>query len=206
MYLTRLWLNLDDPTARADLADPYQLHSTLARLMSDSDTAKPSRFLWRCEQNGASPPTVLLQSEVEPNWGRMAERHGSWALRHGTKTFDPEAFARHHGPLRFRLQANPSVCRTGKRHGLFRDADQLEWLSRRGTAHGFSLLSAGVSQAMRLVGARHKSRGTIVVHSVLFDGFLAVTGPTQFAEAMQLGVGRAKHMGLGLLSVAISRL
>ena len=59
-------------------------------------------------------------------------------------------FAQMHGEangqlLRFRLRANPTVTRAGKRHGLTSQGAQLAWLQRQGERGGFQLVSCGVS-------------------------------------------------------------
>lgn len=50
MFLHRIHLDPRCREARRDLADPYQLHSTLCRAFSKPDTKCPeSEFLWRQE-------------------------------------------------------------------------------------------------------------------------------------------------------------
>ncbi len=202
MYLTQIHLNLSHPHARGDVADPYQMHSTLARLMSSSDDAAPSHFLWRCEAAGPQSFQLLLQSDAAPHQSRLDGSHVGWASAIQTKQFDLEAMLGRAASFRFRLRANPSVCREGKRHGLFREGEQLAWLSRQGERSGFRVESATVSQAGRVVGQRRKGAHPVTVYAALFDGFLQVTDATSLRGAVQQGVGRAKHMGLGLLSLA----
>lgn len=202
MYLTRIYLNLSHHHARGDVADPYQMHSTLARLMSSSDDAAPSHFLWRCEAAGPQSFQLLLQSDEAPHQSRLDDSHAGWATVIQTKQFDPAAMLSRSTSFRFRLRANPSVCREGKRHGLFREEEQLAWLSRQGERHGFRVESAAVGQNGRLVGQRRKGAHPVIVYAALFDGVLQVTDADALCCAVQQGVGRAKHMGLGLLSLA----
>jgi len=119
----------------------------------------------------------------------LSERLGLDGLRVGAK-------------FRYRLKANPSKMdiRTGKRTGLFKIEEQADWLSRQGVIRGFSVLSAHMSQAGQLEGKRN-SGGGIKVYGVLIDGVLEVTAPEKFKQAVEDGVGHAKAMGLGLLSV-----
>ncbi len=202
MYLTRIQLNLSNHHARGDVADPYQMHSTLARLMSSSDDAVPSHFLWRCEAAGFQAFQLLLQSDAEPNQWRLDGSHAGWASTIQTKQFDPAAMLRSSRSFRFRLRANPSICREGKRHGLFREEEQSAWFSRQGERNGFRVESATVSQTGRLVGQRRKGAHPVIVYAALFDGVLQVTDANALCCAVRQGVGRAKHMGLGLLSLA----
>jgi len=116
--------------------------------------------------------------------------------------------------FRFRLRANPTVNRDGKRLGLLRLEDQEKWIARKGTQHGFSLpklasfdlsdstterVDVRISQERMLGGTQHAGNG-IRVFSVLYDGVLGVTNADEFRKAMQSGIGHGKVMGLGLLS------
>jgi CRISPR system Cascade subunit CasE len=118
--------------------------------------------------------------------------------------------------LRFRLRANPSVCRDGKRFGLMRTEEQEGWIGRQSELHGFSLSQLGsldldenprrrldvrISQEQMLRGKQHRGNG-IRVFAVLYDGILTVTQPERFVNALETGIGHGKVMGLGLLSIA----
>jgi CRISPR system Cascade subunit CasE len=119
----------------------------------------------------------------------LSERLGLNALRPGAK-------------FRYRLRANTSKTDilTGKRLGLFKTAEQTDWLSRQGVIRGFSVFSAHLSQSGLLEGKRNAGGG-IKVYAVLFDGVLETTDPAKFKQAVADGIGHAKAMGLGLLSV-----
>ena len=121
--------------------------------------------------------------------------------------------------FRFRLRANPCVTRNGKRLGLLRLEEQEAWIERKGRQHGFSLpqlasfdlsessrerIDVRISQEQMLGGKQH-SGNAIRIFSVLYDGFLSVTEPERFRDALQTGIGHGKAMGLGLLSVAPMR-
>ncbi len=202
MYLTHIQLDLDHPLARADLADPYEMHSTLARLMSPSDDQVPSNFLWRSEISGPQKISVLLQSNDAPIPERLDVKHRGWAKALRTKQFNAEELLKRGDRFLFRLRANPSVCSSGKRHGLYREDEQLAWLGRQGERGGFNIESATISQAQRSIGQRRKGAHTVVVFDVLFDGVLLKADAALLLATVEQGVGRGKHMGLGLLSLA----
>lgn len=208
MLLHRLHLNLRSKEARRDLADPYQMHATLCRAFSPPDQkCLPGEYLWRLEPetDSSGNPRVLVQSRSKPDWSRIGLR--DWLAeepmpgielseRLGLNALRPRA------KFRYRLRANTSKTDilTGKRLGLFKTAEQTDWLSRQGVIRGFSVLSAHLSQSGLLEGKRNAGGG-IKVYAVLFDGVLETTDPAKFKQAVADGIGHAKAMGLGLLSV-----
>jgi CRISPR system Cascade subunit CasE len=200
MYLSRMVLNPRNARARRDIGNPYEMHSTLARLFDDPKGARP---LWRLE--GRRPPVVLLQSAAPPDFARLADRDGYrdyLAAEPETKPYPPAGLVRAGARLRFRLEANPTVSRDGKRHGLRRVEDQLRWLGRQAEKCGFSIVEADVSLVDRRRFAKRGSDTPIVLLAVRFDGLLSVTSPDRLREAVRAGIGHGKAMGLGLLSLA----
>ena len=90
MYLTRLLLNTRHAQVRRDLGNPYDMHRTLVRAFVENKEQESPRFLWRLEPQMAwnNPPVVLVQSECQPNWGKIESAHFKTAPE--TKTFAPE--------------------------------------------------------------------------------------------------------------------
>ena len=123
MYLSQLVLDPRHRQARRDLANRYDLHATLCWSFADPRQARP---LWRMElTRPGEPPCVLVQSLERPSWERLAERHRGYFIDHRCKALTlPERLAPDQR-LRFRLEANPTVTRAGKRHGLWRLDEQL---------------------------------------------------------------------------------
>jgi len=220
MFLHRIHLDPRCREARRDLADPYQLHSTLCRAFSKPDTKCPeSEFLWRLEPETDSSgcPCILVQSRTIPDWtgigvkGWLAMADPAVDLKARLKLDSLKAGQR----FRFRLRANPCVTRNGKRLGLLRLEEQEAWIARKGEQHGFSLpilasfdlsetpqkrIDVRVSQEQMLRGNQH-SGNSVRIYSVLYDGNIMVTDPDKFRTTLQTGIGHGKVMGLGLLSV-----
>lgn len=220
MFLHRIHLDPRCREARRDLADPYQLHSTLCRAFSEPDRKCPEgEFLWRLEPetdlNGY--PRILVQSRSLPDWSRIGVR--GW-LAQADPTIDLKERLKLDSlktgqRFRFRLRANPCVKRDGKRLGLLKLEGQEKWIARKGERHGFSLpqltgfdlsespqerVDVRVSQEQMLQGKQHTGN-SVRIYSVLYDGILAVTEPDKFRSALQTGIGHGKVMGLGLLSL-----
>lgn len=220
MLLNRIHLNPRCREARRDLADPYQMHSTLCRAFSTSDQKCPDgEFLWRLEPETGSDnqPRILVQSRSRPDWTRinlpdwLALAEPAIDLRDRLNLNSLQTGQR----FRFRLRANPCVTRNHKRLGLLRLAEQEAWFARKGELHGFIVpqlatslatesstarFDVRVSQEQMLRGKQHAGNG-IRVFSVLFDGYLTVTDPEKLSSALETGIGHGKAMGLGLLSV-----
>jgi CRISPR system Cascade subunit CasE len=221
MYLHRIHLDPRCKEARRDLADPYQLHSTLCRAFSLPERkCHEGEFLWRHEPetDAAGRPRILVQSRTLPDWTGICVK--GW-LSHADLAIDLKSrlkldLLKTGKRFRFRLRANPCVTSSGKRMGLLRINDQESWLERQGKVHGFLLphlssfdlsdnsqvkVDVRISQEQMMRGNKHDGN-VLRIFSVLYDGTLTVNDPAKFREALQSGIGHGKVMGLGLLSVA----
>lgn len=226
MFLSRIHLDLRCKEARRDLANPYQLHSTLCRAFSRPDVKCPEgEFLWRLEPEADADGNarILVQSRNLPEWGGITVKN--WLacadvpidLRKRLKLDELKPGQR----FRYRLRANPCVSpktdgsKRGKRQGLFKAADQEKWLERKGVQHGFSLpqllsfdlsddpeerIDVRISQEQMLSDKQH-TKNSISIFSVLYDGVLSISEPDKFRQTLNSGIGHGKVMGLGLLSV-----
>ncbi len=207
--MIRLWkvaLDVRNAFARADAADAYQMHCTLARAFAADADGPPNPFLWRLEEQSGQP-SLLVQSPFGANWNALAARAAGWATSVEERQFEPSEFVRPGRRFRFRLRGNPSVKREGKRHALYREAEQAEWLVRQLTRAGCDLVLHDVVASMpeRIDASQRRREGKrIVVFSVLFDGVLIVRDAAPLIEAIATGIGHGKHLGLGLLSLGPS--
>jgi CRISPR system Cascade subunit CasE len=207
--------------ARRDLADAYQMHATLSRAFHVAkEKCPPGEFLWRLEptRSGQQRPQLLIQGKTVADWNRVGL--AGWLAR-----ADPPLDLRARLQLdelrvgqkfRFRLRANPSVTRDGKRLGLLRREDQEQWLVRKASLHGFGVsccvgvdpagveasVDVHISQEQMMIARKHDG-SSIKLYSVLYDGILSVTDVDQFTSTLQMGIGHGKAFGLGLLSVAL---
>lgn len=207
MWLHKIHMNLRSREARRDIADPYQMHSTLCRVFSPpAQKCPPGEFLWRLEPetDPAGNPRVLIQSRSIPDWSRLGLL--DWLLEKPSSPVDLATRLRIESngtkkSYRYRLRANPSVCRQGKRLGLLKTEEQSEWLKRKGILHGFSPRATHITEAKMLSGNRNDGAGGIRIFSVLFDGILTASNPVELAKALDCGIGHGKALGLGLLSL-----
>ena len=199
MHLSRLTINPRSRAVRRDAANPYEMHSTLARVLSPE-----SGFLWRLEES-----VLLVQSAQRPDWGMLEPEY--LARPSESKALELDGLALLKQALRFRLRANPTVTKwdeeagKNKRHGLHDLEAQLEWLGRQGQRGGFTVLGAMVSHSERLKCLKRGGSAPITLVAVTFDGHLRVHDPELFLEKLEIGLGHSRALGLGLLSIAGQR-
>lgn len=225
MTLSRLVLN---PRAREvirDLADCQELHRTILWAFPQAAGSARATFgvLFRVERPQPGTLAVLVQSRERPNWDRLPR---GYLLQVDDKdTSESYAAIRKGMNLRFRLRANPTrkidtksspdgTRRNGRRVELRSEDRQLEWLARKGTGHGFEIVSVrtandvanvrandeGKSYGLRANGASVE-KTSLTFASVMFEGVLRVTDADAFRLALENGIGSAKAYGFGLLSV-----
>lgn len=203
MYLSQLMFNPQSRTARIDLADRYELHRTLLSAFP-ADLPSDERVLYRVEDQQPSPVVpVLVQSHTIPDWEAVDR------LAIGGYLADPPQI-RPISPiltpgdrLPFRLQANPTVKRDGKRHAIYEEDALIQWLGRKGEQSGFRFdrLDVRVVQLGKKFGKKRQQTW----HAVQFDGLLEITDGSAFEDALASGIGSAKAFGFGLLSIPYRR-
>ncbi|WP_421212081.1 type I-E CRISPR-associated protein Cas6/Cse3/CasE [Aeromonas enteropelogenes] len=200
LHLSRLILNPRSRAARRDLANPYDLHRTLARAFAPDKESAPERFLWRLEVTANwQQPQLLVQSQTEGNWEPLRDQPYYLQEEVQEKRLALEQWLEPEGSYRFRLHANPTVTRGGKRWGLCNESEQLAWLARQGQRHGFTLLQALVSGSAMQQG--RKGNCCLSVLTATFEGYLRVSDTQALQAALQGGIGPAKSLGCGLLSL-----
>ena len=218
MYLSRLILNPRSRQVQRELADPYQMHRTILSAFPET-LPVDERVLFRVDQHPRTAQiTLLVQSLHPPDWSSLA-RPGKAYLHSSEHSLDGlpnpdvklvQLALRLGQTLAFRLRANPTIKRNregkkqGRRVGLYREEDQLQWLERKLESAGAKLISARISDETRLNGKLHRDgkRHDMTFLSVQFDGFLRVEIPDNLVEAVENGIGSGKGLGFGLLSLA----
>jgi CRISPR-associated protein Cas6/Cse3/CasE subtype I-E len=103
---------------------------------------------------------------------------------------------------RWRVLANPTVTREGKRYGLTREEEQLAWIARQGERNGFSVLGCERGADERLQVRQGRGGNRITLHTALFEGVLQTDSVELLRQGILNGFGHGKALGLGLLSLA----
>lgn len=197
MFISYLPLNSRSAQVRAELRDPYQMHRTLTRAFGDDkDQYERARCLFRVDEDRNRGVYVLVHSRVAPDWSFLPGRYldGNAQVKELTPVLQSGAV------LAFRLRANPTVKREGKRLGLYTDEERMAWLHRKGEKHGFEVRRVDIS----LQDKQNADRAgkDVTMSAVRFDGVLRVVDPGLLAEALETGIGSGKGFGFGLLSLA----
>jgi len=200
MYLTQLNLKRLDRSVVKVLADIYRLHQAV--MQGFAAYRETERVLYRVEpeeRNGLV--SILVQSPQTPDWRQLTEEsRGIVSAR--VKEFSP-AFQEGQRFM-FRLRANPTVTREGKRRGLIRDESLLEWLEKKHERLGVRFCGMEAIDEGYINGNKIKGdkRHQLSLKSARFEGVLEVADAKAFTEAFKTGIGPAKAFGCGLLSLA----
>lgn len=200
MYLTQLSLNRLDRKTMKMLADVYKLHQTI--LQGFSAYQDCDRVLFRVEpEEHNALVSVLIQSTLEPDWNLLKET-GKSVVSAKTKKFSPQLLAG--DVLRFRLRANPTVCREGKRYGLIRDESLREWLTKKEAKIGAKFIDIASMDEGYINGNKNdgQTRHRVNLKVARFEGVVRVINPEIFVHTLKDGIGPAKAFGCGLLSIA----
>lgn len=207
MYLSRLILNPLSRQVQKEIAEPYQMHRTILQFFADP--ANPEeRVLFRVDPNPrTSIPTLLMQSQQRPIFDHLPRNGRDSYLfdcqdeNPAVKTFEPKF---HPGQvLSFRLLANPTIRREKKRRGLLTPEEQASWIKRKASAGGFQMLQLRIEPKSPIQGPIFKDdvRHDLMISTALYEGLLAVSNAELFLLAVKNGIGSAKGLGCGLLSI-----
>jgi CRISPR system Cascade subunit CasE len=214
LFLYKLQLNLGNRAVRRDLSNAYDMHRSLTRAFADGEQNRLHPFLWRFEASSSDgAPVVLVQATTEAQWEALPT---GWLFDWNERRWDPQKALRSGQRVLFRLRANPTVNRVPhgqdsidagqsargrrKRLGLWEESEQLEWLQRQTEKVGLDAVEASVSQAERMRCRKRES--TITLASAQFDGRGVIADPAALVSGVCKGIGHARMLGHGLLSLA----
>lgn len=217
MYLSRLLLSHRSHRVLREIEQPHEMHRTLMSAFGQARQANEARkafeVLFRVDANSHERKVVVyVQSAVEPDWQAIQSMNGylrqvpdgtpNPATREIDSLIQSVAVGRAYS---FRLRANPTKRRSdnGKRVGLYKEDEQVEWLHRKAKDGGFRVMRLTVAPEGVLQGRKHDGgeRHALRHHSVRFDGLLVVTGEEEFKSTIVMGIGSGKAYGFGLLSL-----
>lgn len=200
MFLSRLKLNPQSRQVQSELRDRYEMHRTISKAFGAGiERYREARCLFRVDDSPSNDSAVLIvQSRILPSWDYVRLMDGYLKDPPEIKEYSPIL---HNGDrLRFRLCANPTIRRDGKRVGIYDEGVQLKWLERKAEENGFRVLSVDLQPDGRIESRTSGSQA--VFASVTFEGRLLVSDESSLMEGIENGIGSGKGFGFGLLSVA----
>lgn len=196
MFLSKVWIN------PSWAKDAYQLHRALWQLFPNRPTDKRD-FLFRVEDHQRGKGALLLLLSAQPpQTGVVGEIIATKPMPKNLPT---------DGRLRFRLRANPikTIKDTERRDNrgqlksirvpLINEEEQLQWLLRK-FAGIVDLETTRVWQEPALFFRKQTMGGKI--QPVCFEGIIRVRDSEALFHLLIQGIGPAKAMGCGLLSLA----
>lgn len=224
MYLSRLILNPRNRLVQREIANPYRLHQRVMQAFPDDLAEGEERVLFRLDTHPRTGMlTLLVQSLDAPDWGWLDApdvRGYLWPTPENPtfKRFDP-TYADGH-ILAFRLRANPTrrLCHGYQRKGrekqnkdnvrvpICKEDEQIAWLRAKAERGGFDIVHVNARPDGQDALYRERGQDRITLLAVTFDGVLRVTDPDLFARTLACGIGTAKGLGFGLLSLAPPRM
>jgi len=196
VYMTRVILK--------NVPQPETIHSLLLAAFPGENSDKTHERLWRVDK--LEEHTELLVVSINtPELQHIAQEDA----RNKTLNYTPLLARLANGQeWNFRLCANPvehkkknTSDKRVKVYALRSAAEQLEWLNKQSSKHGFHVKECAVLHEEWRTNTNDKTNTTRIL-AVTFEGCLAITDAEAFREALIHGIGGGKTLGCGLLSVA----
>ncbi|QFX79497.1 type I-E CRISPR-associated protein Cas6/Cse3/CasE [Streptomyces sp. SYP-A7193] len=205
--LARIRLNPHSRAVQRDLSNATDMHRTLMRMVPDGLGDSPRQaagLLYRLDVTDNFNTLLVQAATLDPT--RLPNDYGHTDVKDLTPVFN----ALQKGlAVRYRIVVNPvkterlpleNKGQRGKRIALTGpDADQ--WWAHRAHEAGLHLTTA-LPTPVAAVHGRGNNASAARHHLVRYDGTATVTDPDALAEAVLVGIGRAKSYGAGLLSLA----
>lgn len=166
--------------------DAYMLHKALWTLFPGTPD-RTRDHLFRAESNQNGRCVILLQSTTQPTSSSEANVLQS-------KPFNPEIVAG--AQYKFKIEALPTKKDSASKKIVeLKSQDQrVEWIQRK--LDGANVIVTSMSD--RVV----KNKKAYSSRYVTFEGILHVNNPDNIRNALLMGIGRKKHAGAGMLSLA----
>lgn len=213
-YFTRIMIDTRMRRARWVMLSLERLHAIVARSV-DPIRQGCGRMLWRLDEgrNGRISRLYIV-SDTVPDARILCAELDVPSKNIATCEYEPFldklAIGQEWG---FRLKANPTkscpspdFSTRGKRVGIVKVEDQLEWLYEKARKAGFhmpinrlEIPEVMVRDSRKVDFSRQGS--TVTLSSVIYDGVLAIDDADLFKQALLQGIGRAKGYGFGLLTL-----
>lgn len=200
--MKKIWLSKIIPDyhrrdSLRDLKSVYEFHRTInnPHIISEED-----RLLFRREKQG-NFVYYLVQTLNEPNWESLPINY-VYSMPEKREIdlnkIDEGAV------FRFFCEVNPTKKdkETGKTLGILEKENQENWFIEKSKQFGFHIHALDIGGYKIEKFKKNKPKQMYVTYlRVPFTGILQVSEKERFIELIQKGIGRTKHLGVGMFSV-----
>jgi CRISPR system Cascade subunit CasE len=195
MFYTRIILNSRHLALKEDRQNACLRHRRIESLFPEHKRSEADAlFHWE-------DLTILIQSTIEPRFDLVPKNYTSEIQ---TKQIDLASTLKPLQWLEFRLLADTTGIEKNTRRRVSRDPDKLpDWLASRleGSAKIDEFLAIHRSPEMKVRRLENQWK----IEPTLFNGYLQVINPEQFALTVSSGFGRSRAYGCGLMRIAPAR-
>jgi CRISPR system Cascade subunit CasE len=205
LWLTEIRINPRHHAAGRDLRSITQLHRTVMSMFPDTAADRPRQSLGVLHRLDSTPtgPVLLVQSVPRPNVDVIPDDYG---MTRAVSLLPLVERLQLGTPVRYRILVNATKKlgtgdRKGKRVALGAEAAR-EWWPQRAEDAGLSLVGECTMVGDTLVG-REGDDGRITLRPWRIDGVATVGDPSATMKALELGIGRGRAYGCGMLSLSL---
>lgn len=205
MIISKLILNLNNPSARQAIRNCHDMHRNLMKAFSqDVNSAARSELgvLYRITTSKNHVFIYVLSREF-PDWIKV-EKNGLACIGQRDLSY-VEKTIENGDILRFNILASTAKKvsdggKNGRRIFLKSEEERLRWLENKACQHGFSLITCKEVEQVKQYGSKKKDNSdTMYLQGVIFSGILKVINKEKLMNAFENGIGAEKAYGMGLL-------
>ncbi len=190
MYLSK-WTLRKDEILDCKMYDDYRIHQVVYSLFSFDGER---HFLYSVISQNFSSLVILIQSEEEPT----VPDFGHFEIKSISKDFF------YSDSYLFQVKFSPVIqVSDGKKRPLKTEPELIKWLQAREEGWGIAIdyekiLKVGDGT---MVMQQKENRNKVVISYVELTGLLSVTDRNKFIKTVNIGIGRSKGFGFGLLQL-----
>lgn len=194
MYLSQLRLNPSSRRVQSDLMAAYGLHQSVLAIFSPK---KDDRILYRLETDPITAAPIILAQSIKcvPK-----PTDNDYLLEWHSKPLNSIQLT---GVMSFRLRANPTATKNGRRYGLYYHNVLQDWITRQLKAAGCAMLQVAITPMQPIQDVKRKNGRShhLNISVVQYEGRLKVEDSDLLWNALAQGIGPGKAFGCGLLSL-----
>lgn len=199
MILSNLLLDISD-IQKLKITDAYSIHRIVYSLFDDTrspsekESSVSSGILYVVKGGDSHHKKILILSDRHPkkvNFGHIESK------------LVPESFLMHE-TYRFEITVNPTKRdkQSGKTVAIIGREEVIQWFIRKAAdTHGFIVNPVNIQINDIEVNTFEKKGHKVTQGQVNLIGELKVTDRSKFIQSFQMGIGRGRAFGLGLLQI-----